>query len=135
MISQKASAIAETYPEESRAEYIQAASTLRLPYWNWDGVEAIIPDIIKRTEFQVNAPNGTQTIKNPIASYRFHPIPRPQDFNYLVSATQLEKFTIYTDMGHSLSFVGRRLSAAQYSESTIMNPLRDQYKAGIHRLE
>jgi tyrosinase len=52
-----------------------AAINLRLPYWDWamdvpSGGNSM-PDFVSKPTISVTTPNGTQTIANPLYSYKF----------------------------------------------------------------
>ncbi|KAF2857624.1 Di-copper centre-containing protein [Piedraia hortae CBS 480.64] len=68
-----------------RQKYAAAAVNWRLPYWDWAKAPAsgqsVLPSSLTRETVQVTTPNGTQTIHNPLFSYKFHPV-RPDDFAY-----------------------------------------------------
>jgi tyrosinase len=78
VISQ-AQAVANDFPPGPiRDKYLTAAATLRIPYWDWamdpPAGENSIPSCMTDITIQVIAPNGTETIANPLYSYTFHPI-------------------------------------------------------------
>ena len=60
-----------------RDGYVAAATTLRLPYWDWamnpPNGQNTLPDTIAQPTIVVATPNGSQTINNPLYSYNFHP--------------------------------------------------------------
>jgi len=60
-----------------RDQYVAAASTLRIPYWDWamnpPAGQNTLPDAIAQPTIVVTLPNGTTTINNPLYSYNFHP--------------------------------------------------------------
>lgn len=59
---------------DDRDRYSQAASLVRLPYWDWAVKPEsgdVLPDIVQQPSVQVSTPNGTQTIENPLFSYKF----------------------------------------------------------------
>ncbi|KAF2001264.1 Di-copper centre-containing protein [Amniculicola lignicola CBS 123094] len=67
-----------------KARYRDAATKLRLPYWDWAETppagEHVLPDSIAKPTISVTFPNNTvATIDNPLFDYRFHP-KRPEDF-------------------------------------------------------
>ena len=62
-----------------RDRYSAAASTFRIPYWDWAAAppsgQSVLPSSVgDSATVQVDAPNGTTTIKNPLFSYTFHPL-------------------------------------------------------------
>lgn len=71
--------IASTYPDPRRAEYQAAAQVLRMPYWDWS-IDPTMPDIVNQAVININAPDGTQSIVNPLYNYTFHPQPSAADF-------------------------------------------------------
>lgn len=84
--------IANEFPVGERAAYRQAATTLRLPYWDWaSGQVPAIPSSVTSPQIRVTRPNGNQAnIANPLYSYRFHPL-SPSDFgNFQPMSTYTE---------------------------------------------
>lgn len=61
-----------------RRLYEQAASTIRLPYWDWSLApppgQTHLPDVFWHPTIVQYGPRGVQTIRNPLYSYKFHPI-------------------------------------------------------------
>ena len=62
-----------------RDRYSTAASTFRIPYWDWAAAppsgQSVLPASVGGSEtVQVTAPTGATTIKNPLFSYTFHPL-------------------------------------------------------------
>jgi len=62
-----------------RDRYSTAASTFRIPYWDWaaappSGKSVLPASVGGSATVQVTAPTGTTTIKNPLFSYTFHPL-------------------------------------------------------------
>lgn len=83
--------IANEFPEgESRQKYQDAASKLRLPFWDWamdppDKTEGSMPNSLRKPTVTVTFPNGTKAdIANPLYQYEFHPLNK-DDFSALVS--------------------------------------------------
>lgn len=71
--------IATTYPEAQQAEYKAAATSLRVPYWDW-ALNSTIPDFINDPTISINTPLGIQTVENPLYNYTFHPHPSEAEF-------------------------------------------------------
>lgn len=75
---------ANSFPSGAvRERYLAAARRWRMPYWDWaaepeDG-SSVYPDSVRTPTIAVTLPNGTATIRNPLYSYRFHPL-SVQDF-------------------------------------------------------
>lgn len=70
--------IAKSYPDAQRQSYVDAAKTLRIPFWDW----AVNPNLPESTTYQkisINTPTGQQTLDNPLYSYKFHPLPLGTD--------------------------------------------------------
>lgn len=63
--------VINTFPEGQRSRWQQAASTLRMPYWDWaqDGGSATVPTQIRDQTVTVTKPSGRVTIPNPLYSY------------------------------------------------------------------
>ncbi|OAQ96183.1 hypothetical protein LLEC1_06315 [Akanthomyces lecanii] len=66
--------IAVMYPEEHRARYIEAADTLRSPFWDWASDEAVPPSTALQT-LNINVTeNGElkeKAVENPLHSFKF----------------------------------------------------------------
>ncbi|EED13327.1 tyrosinase [Talaromyces stipitatus ATCC 10500] len=77
-IWQFAQSIANAYPEDQRQTYIDAADTLRIPYWDW-AVNPNMPESLVYQSIVINTPNGQRTMDNPLYSYKFHPLPLGSD--------------------------------------------------------
>ncbi|KAF6823963.1 tyrosinase [Colletotrichum plurivorum] len=75
VISQAALEIATRYAESDRNEYMRAAKSLRLPYWDWLS-NAELPDVVTRENITVNTPEGRKEMANPLFAYRFHAVDR-----------------------------------------------------------
>jgi tyrosinase len=65
--------VAQKY-KENHAEWMDAARTLRSPYWDW--ASNIIPpdEVIRKEELEIEKPEGVKPVKNPLYAYKFHPI-------------------------------------------------------------
>ncbi|KAF3035065.1 hypothetical protein E8E11_001062 [Didymella keratinophila] len=63
--------VIDTFPQSQRSRWQQAASTLRMPYWDWaqDGGSATVPTQIRDQTVTVTKPSGRTTIPNPLYSY------------------------------------------------------------------
>ncbi|KAI9806662.1 MAG: hypothetical protein M1825_006119 [Sarcosagium campestre] len=71
LLYNNAKAIAAKYPSSSRARYVEAARTFRIPYWDW-AKNAKMPNNVNVRTISVNTPTGRKTIDNPLYSYKFH---------------------------------------------------------------
>jgi hypothetical protein len=79
MVVSNAQDAANEFPEGAeRDRYVAAANTLRIPYWDWAKLppsgQHSTPDFLSSPSITVNTPNGSQTIYNPLYTYKFHPI-------------------------------------------------------------
>ncbi|KAF2184778.1 Di-copper centre-containing protein [Zopfia rhizophila CBS 207.26] len=87
VLNLKAQEIAAEFPAgPTRDAYVNAASKLRLPFWDWalprPSNEKILTPLLSDPTAEVTYPNGTTaTIVNPLAGYTFHPLV-PSDFGY-----------------------------------------------------
>jgi tyrosinase len=72
MIWNKAQTIAASYPEPDRQRFVEAARTLRFPYWDWAS-NPEMPESIVTPEIIVRTPTGEQTIPNPLWSFDLDP--------------------------------------------------------------
>lgn len=80
-----------------RQKYAAAALTWRWPYWDWAAPppegEGVYPWSLQAPTVNVTKPNGTEEIRNPLFSYRFHPVSvedfyfNPVGFGMIVSFT------------------------------------------------
>ncbi|KAF3047601.1 hypothetical protein E8E12_010743 [Didymella heteroderae] len=63
--------VIDTFPQNQRGRWQRAASTLRMPYWDWaqDGGSATVPTQIRDQTVTVTKPSGRVTIPNPLYSY------------------------------------------------------------------
>lgn len=75
IINHHAQQIAGTYKTYDRREWVDAATKLRQPYWDW--AENIVPppQVISLDQVEITAPNGRRkNVTNPLRRYTFHPI-------------------------------------------------------------
>ncbi|KAF2101347.1 Di-copper centre-containing protein [Rhizodiscina lignyota] len=72
IISECAQSLAPRYPATIRADYVNAAKTLRLPYWDWASTPAL-PEFLQRATCTVRSPEGFRTIQNPLYQYKYPP--------------------------------------------------------------
>jgi tyrosinase len=79
LISETANSIAAQYPDSEKQEYLNAASTLRIPFWDWASYSTM-SSVVTDANITVNTPQGQQTIANPLTGYTFHPHPSTSDF-------------------------------------------------------
>uniref|UniRef100_A0A093V313 tyrosinase n=1 Tax=Talaromyces marneffei PM1 TaxID=1077442 RepID=A0A093V313_TALMA len=77
-IWQYAQSIAATYPASQRQAYMEAAVSLRVPYWDW-AVNPNMPECLTYQSIMINTSTGQETIDNPLYSYKFHPLPLGTD--------------------------------------------------------
>ncbi|KAI9641438.1 hypothetical protein NHQ30_010245 [Ciborinia camelliae] len=54
--------------------YTTATSNFRIPYWDWAAVPEL-PPVVSDTTVQINTPNGTQSVANPLLLYKFQQFP------------------------------------------------------------
>ncbi|KAF2173735.1 hypothetical protein M409DRAFT_16009 [Zasmidium cellare ATCC 36951] len=100
---------ANSFPTgEVRQRYISAARRWRMPYWDWaveqeDG-SSVYPQSVSTPEITVTLPNGSATIRNPLYSYRFHPVSE-EDFFFNPFASWLE--TLRSPSGSTQNAVSR----------------------------
>lgn len=71
--------VANQFPEgDLQNTYRAAASTLRIPYWDWAMTPQVgqnsLPDSVAQPTITVITPNGTQNIDNPLYAYTFNPM-------------------------------------------------------------
>jgi tyrosinase len=65
-----AQTIAQTYPLSQQADYVAAATTLRVPYWDWAATPAL-PNVVTTKSITINTPDGFQEVDNPLYNYTF----------------------------------------------------------------
>ena len=73
MVQQHALAIAQNYHDRQR--WVDAAQTLRFPYWDWATNSVPPPQVIQQTTISIlAAPDGSPTdVMNPLYQYTFNP--------------------------------------------------------------
>ena len=71
--------IAAIYPAAQRSTYQTAATSFRVPYWDW-AINATMPDPVNDPMITINTPQGTLSMVNPLYNYTFHPHPSAADF-------------------------------------------------------
>ncbi|KAI6380930.1 hypothetical protein MCOR25_001455 [Pyricularia grisea] len=62
--------IAGSYRGQNAAAYQAAAQRVRFPYWDW-AVDAKLPPSVTMKTISITTPQGIQTIRNPLYSYKF----------------------------------------------------------------
>jgi len=90
-----AKAIANRFPIATRNNYQDAATKLRVPFWDWAKAipynQPVIPLAVSNEKARVTFPNGTAAlIDNPLFDYNFHPLDHTQ-INGTVSHRFLQK--------------------------------------------
>lgn len=68
--------IADSFPDSMRAQYVQAASDFRIPYWDWASrvatqTSSFPASISSPTTRVVDVDGATKQIANPLFSFRF----------------------------------------------------------------
>lgn len=72
--------VASQFPDSSKVRYQQAASTFRIPYWDWAAEPAsgdYFPNSVGSPKIGVVTPQSdgkTVQIDNPLYSYKFKPL-------------------------------------------------------------
>jgi len=84
---------------ENSTDYRAAATTFRVPYWDWllpapVGQDTMPTFISSSAPVLVNTPNGTQKIPNPLYRYHFSPLDSSQfpDYPVIIDPGQAENF-------------------------------------------
>lgn len=66
--------IAATYKAD-QASWVQAATNMRQPYWDWATQAVPPPEVISLDKVTITTPDGKNTaVNNPLKHYTFHPI-------------------------------------------------------------
>ncbi|KAF2642681.1 Di-copper centre-containing protein [Massarina eburnea CBS 473.64] len=78
-----AASIANTFPDATRDKYQDAATKIRIPYWDWAKSlptdQPVVPTFVSTEKATVTFPNGTTaSIDNPLYDYNFHPLDHTQ---------------------------------------------------------
>lgn len=73
--------IAEEYNDD---EWTRAAETLRAPYWDW-AEDATVPAFAGQQEIEVETPEGTESIANPLYDYHFPQSAIDGDFGQIIA--------------------------------------------------
>lgn len=67
--------VAESYPASSRARMVEAAKTLRFPYWDWasqpEKNSSCLPAMMTSQQITINGPDGQETLDNPLYKFSF----------------------------------------------------------------
>ena len=106
IIYNNAQQIAATYPSDTVAQYQAAATTLRIPYWDW-ARNATMPDVTNQPKITIHTPTGTQLIDNPLYTYTFHPRPSTSDFPTSESVSSHEPNVFSNTLQPPKCFVSR----------------------------
>ncbi|KAF2182933.1 Di-copper centre-containing protein [Zopfia rhizophila CBS 207.26] len=82
-LQQIATGIAVKFPTSTRAKYQEAATKLRIPFWDWAKAvptnQPVLPTALSVEKANVNFPDGTSgQIDNPLYDYNFHPLDNTQ---------------------------------------------------------
>ncbi|KAJ8507838.1 hypothetical protein ONZ45_g9821 [Pleurotus djamor] len=70
-LQQAAMTIALEYKSD---EWVRAAETMRLPYWDWASAPIPPDQVIAMPQITITTSSGPQTVANPFWGYVFHPI-------------------------------------------------------------
>ncbi|KAJ8463611.1 hypothetical protein ONZ45_g17515 [Pleurotus djamor] len=70
-LQQAAMTIALEYNSD---EWVRAAETMRLPYWDWASAPIPPDQVIAMPQITITTSSGPQTVANPFWGYVFHPI-------------------------------------------------------------
>ncbi|KAF1844065.1 Di-copper centre-containing protein [Cucurbitaria berberidis CBS 394.84] len=67
--------VIDDFPSDEQDRLRDAASTLRMPYWDWamdpGQNQPVVPALMRDQQVTVNKPEGRVTIRNPLYSYSF----------------------------------------------------------------
>lgn len=89
-----------------RQRYATAALSWRTPYWDWAAPPAagqsVYPSSLSSPNVTVTTPNGTTTIRNPLHSYRFHPVSASEFYFNPVSVSHSRQTDTNTNSAFSL---------------------------------
>ena len=71
--------VANTFSGNERDQYLAAAATFRIPYWDWaapvaPGDDVFTSSISGTAWIMMTFQNGSQVIPNPLYQYQFHPL-------------------------------------------------------------
>ncbi|KAK4498075.1 hypothetical protein PRZ48_010731 [Zasmidium cellare] len=119
---------ANSFPSGAvRQRYVSAARRWRMPYWDWaveqeDG-SSVYPQSVTTPEITVTLPNGSATIRNPLYSYRFHPV-SSEDFFFNPYASWPE--TLRSPSSSTQNAVSRNSeigSDLDFNRNSVMNRL------------
>jgi len=96
-LQQVATGIAAKFPTSTRAKYQEAATKLRIPFWDWAKAvptnQPVVPTALSAEKVNINFPDGTSgQIDNPLYDYNFHPLDNTQ-INGTVRTTQITYIT------------------------------------------
>ncbi|KAF5345967.1 hypothetical protein D9756_010920 [Leucocoprinus leucothites] len=81
IINQHAQQIAGTYTTSDKNEWIDAATKLRQPYWDWAQQIVPPPQVISMNQVEITAPDGSRrNVTNPLIRYTFQRIEAGYNF-------------------------------------------------------
>ena len=71
--------VANTFSGDEKTQYLAAAQTFRIPYWDWAAPAApgehVLPSSISGTPWiMITLNNGTMVLPNPLYQYQFNPL-------------------------------------------------------------
>ena len=83
--------VANTFSGSEKDQYLAAAATFRIPYWDWAAPAApgehVLPSSISGTPWiMMSFENGTEVISNPLYQYQFHSLSKEEMVYEPVSA-------------------------------------------------
>ncbi|KAJ4158670.1 uncharacterized protein LMH87_009186 [Akanthomyces muscarius] len=108
-LASHAKRIAMTYPEEHRARYIEAADTLRSPYWDW-AADVAVPEATVPQALNINvAVNGkleAKDVENPLHTFKFPQAALEGEFGEFGEFNHEQKKQMYRCNGPDESYPG-----------------------------
>ncbi|KAI9764995.1 MAG: hypothetical protein M1840_007917 [Geoglossum simile] len=79
---------------------MSAASTLRIPYWDW-AYNATVPEAVNAQAVRITTPRGLEVIKNPLVTYKFQGTPPQSGFRNDRTSTFLQTVRAPSEAGVS----------------------------------
>lgn len=73
---------ANSYPDDSRDAMLEAASTIRFPYWDWAATPDsgdVMPTFLSSAQVTYQGPSGQETVNNPLYTFA---VPDPSAMYY-----------------------------------------------------
>ncbi|KAK6073363.1 hypothetical protein SCUP234_08702 [Seiridium cupressi] len=86
ILGRKVQDIANEYTGDDAAQYMTAAESFRIPFWDWAD-DSNLPPSTTWPEINVNTPKGKETVPNPLYSFKWPEFPLNNDPDWFPTTT------------------------------------------------